>query len=146
MNNEILIVGNSPVAKINLISDFNFVILGRGIFYLKHNVLIKNWITRKCFLKLNINRKIENIHIISENYRDEYGIVNPSLGYYAVIFYLNKNYKVNITGFTLDINSENINFGSWWDLRDERDNLRHNILKETIILNKLKNKNVIYEL
>jgi hypothetical protein len=144
--NQILIVGNSPVCKINQIEMFDHVILGRGIFNLK-NMYVKKWCTRSTMIKSAAQYKIDELYILPENYSDDdYGIKCPTLGYYAIMYFLKKNYNVKVTGITFDVSSKYIHKGSWWSKNEIRDNTRHEILKETIILKKLKNKNVISEL
>lgn len=142
---EILVIGNSPTAKLNMIKNYDYVILGRAIFNFNSDV-IEKWMTRYCFIRDAKRINVKKTYILDENYTDEYGIINPTLGYYAIFYFLNRNYKVNFTGITLDLNSKYMSVGSWWSKNEVRDNFRHNITKETIVLNKLKNNNEIFEL
>lgn len=146
---NILIVGNGNLSKLKFIDYFSeYVILGRAIIFIGKitNKKIDKWVTRSVFLPYSSTFDINEIDVIPEDYSDEYNVKNPTLGYYSVLKYVNKNYKVFVTGITFDINSRDIDYGTWWDVDEKRDNMRHSILRETIILNKLRNKKVIYEL
>lgn len=142
---NILIVGNGPSCNLKFIEYFKeHVILGRAIFYINKD--IDKWVTRKIFLNQISHQKINETHLIPENYKDEYDVMYPTLGYYAILKYVNLNYDVFVTGITFDMCSNDIDSGTWWDFSEKRNNIYHNLLKETVILNKLKTNKSVYEL
>lgn len=133
--NDILIVGNNPSADLNLIKSFSeFVILGRAIFHINEPIIDK-WVTRQIIQNSYHINNINNIYIVSDSLVDEYDIKYPTLGYYAISYFMMNSYNVHFTGITLDLNSSYVNIGTWWNTNDIRDNSRHNILKEIVALN-----------
>ena len=148
---KILIIGNSPNAKIdNNFDNFFVVSLGEGFYHLPIDK-INCWLVREPTYKQRLRDCLGHTLLLNPQkpYNGALTVLDEdklTLGGFAINYFKRyTNKQIFITGITTNLSHPHLERGSFWNPNIKRFNHHHNLIKETMMIQSLLYERKIFE-